>query len=952
MRIHVRTSLLALAISPWLLASAYADDGVTLKGTIQADDTGRPIVGAKVELRELHRSTTTGRDGSYRFDNLAPGEYTLDISASGQSAIERHVTLNADRTSGNADIVLEVDGDHAVTLGETLVTAEDGPAAQARAMQKNAPNLILVQPAAEIEKLPDVNAGEAVRRLPGISLETDTGEGRFVNIRGIDADLNSTTFDGVRLLPTNTASPQGGGRAVAFDAIPSGLIGSITVTNTNIPEQDAEALGGTIDIKPKRLPDDKDYLLEAELGYGNENLRDTPVKDVQVTGGGRFGFGDSGDKPFSFIGTISYYSDQRGIDDIEAAYVDQQADGVPDKAFGEFDQRYYNYERRRHGYGGEFDYKPNDDNRWYIRYYDTGYTEQKSDQHLDISLFNQGNDPPNNYPNNPFFFNDPSNPNGFVDEGATFDKKLVDHREDIDSRVATIGGENVFSAFKLDYHAGFAIGSYQNDYNINTDFRSLDGAFGTVRYDNTTDPNHPRMIFSSGLNPLDPSQYILDSLTNDTGHDHEQEWSGAVNATVPTSDNENIKFGVSARLRNRNNEVTSFEADLPDDPLSLSNYITNQFVRYYAGLYTNGFNIDPNLMRGLYNSLPHSENIDDEELGFARGEEDIYAGYGQYQFEPMEKLGILTGVRYERTEATYEANSPFIDADGNTTYTLTKRDTSYDNFFPTIQARYEFEPDLIARAVYSKTIARPGFNQVSASTQVDAGAGTINTGNPDLKPINSDNFDLDIEYYLANGGILSAGVFHKQLSDYIVSTISRVDNPTTGPLAGFNGTVSTFGWENINHANATGVQLNYVEKFTDLPGILSGLGVNANYTYVDSRLQIRPGDYTLLPSTSKDTANLAVTYDYAGLSMNLAGYYTSKNIFAVGDANATDIWSQSRFSLDFGAIYAMNSWASVFFDAKNLTNTALKFTEGAGSNRPIQREYYNATLLAGIRVRL
>src|SRR5262249_37928565 len=148
-----------------------------------------------------------------------------------------------------------------------------------------------------------------------------------------------------------------------------------------------------------------------------------------------------------------------------------------------------------------------------------------SDQHLDISLFN---DPT-------LFGPDPANPNGFIDQGATFDKKLTDHKEEIDTRVATIGGENIFPAFKLDYHAGFTSGSFNNFYNYGTDFSSLDGAYGTVTYDNTTDPNRPRVQFTGGLNPLDPAQYVLHKLTNDTEHDHDQEWSGAVNATVPTS---------------------------------------------------------------------------------------------------------------------------------------------------------------------------------------------------------------------------------------------------------------------------------------------------------------------------------------------------------------------------------------------------------------------------------
>ncbi|HTD29426.1 MAG TPA: TonB-dependent receptor, partial [Xanthomonadaceae bacterium] len=691
----------ALGIALLLAAGAHASPvaEVDLSGHVETASDHKPISGARVEIRELHRTTMTDAAGRYHFNDLKAGSYTLSIRRDDHVLIERAFKIEPGATQQVLDLV----AGQASTVGvETLGTVyaigqPNTDAVVARALQQDAPNLILVQPASEIEKLPDVNAGEAVRRLPGISLETDTGEGRFVNIRGIDADLNSTTFDGVRLSPTNTASPQSGGRAVAFDAIPAGMVGSITVTNTNIPEQDAEALGGTIDIKPKQLPQGKDTLLEAELGYGNEDLRDTPVKDFQLTGGIRFGLGDSAYKPFSFIGTVSYYQDARGIDDIEAAYVDQQSSGVPDKAFADFDQRYYNYQRQRHGYGGELDFQPDDDNRWYLRYYDTGYTEHKSDQHLNTTLFN---DPT-------LFGPDPSNPNGFIDQGATFDKEDVDHKEQIDSRVAVFGGENIFQRFKLDYHASLSIGSYNSFYNYNPDFSSPSGSYGTVQYDNTTNPNYPVIVFGGGgVNPLDPTQFQLNSLTNDTAHDHEQERSGAINLTVPTSffggENENMKFGLSARIRDRNNEVGSWNYNMPD--LLLSQADTSQWITYYGGRYQNGFNIDPSVIRYLIATLTPIENFDNEAAGFARGEEDVYAGYGQYQFQPLKDLRVLAGVRFESTKGTYDVIQQTLDDNGNVaSNTPVSYARNYDNLFPTVQLRYEFEPDLIARAVYSKT---------------------------------------------------------------------------------------------------------------------------------------------------------------------------------------------------------------------------------------------------------
>src|ERR1700730_780080 len=253
-------------------------------------------------------------------------------------------------------------------LEEIVVQSQRTTDEVALAAQKEAPNLINITTASQIARLPDINTGEAIRRVPGISLETDTGEGRYINIRGLDADLNSTTFGGLRLPPTNTSSPSGAGRAVALDSIPTGFIGAITVTKSNLPEQDAEALGGTIDITPKTAPADGKPFADLTLGTGFEVLRHTWRTTAGVTAGTRFG--GSGDyHPFSILVTASTYDDRRGVNDAEAAFIDNQPAGVPDKAFAAFEQRFYNYHRERHGYGADLGFAPDADNQYFLRYY-------------------------------------------------------------------------------------------------------------------------------------------------------------------------------------------------------------------------------------------------------------------------------------------------------------------------------------------------------------------------------------------------------------------------------------------------------------------------------------------------------------------------------------------------------------------------------------------------------
>src|SRR5579862_371194 len=133
---------------------------------------------------------------------------------------------------------------------EVIVTAAPRTAVAARQQQFDAPNIVNIQPAETILKYPDFNAAESLGRMPGVSISTDTGEGRFVNIRGIDGNLAGATFGGVPLLNTNPNGTYfgGGGRAVEYDTIPTGAIDGLIVTKTTLPDHEAEGLGGTVEL--------------------------------------------------------------------------------------------------------------------------------------------------------------------------------------------------------------------------------------------------------------------------------------------------------------------------------------------------------------------------------------------------------------------------------------------------------------------------------------------------------------------------------------------------------------------------------------------------------------------------------------------------------------------------------------------------------------------------------
>lgn len=944
---------------------AIAASSGGLQGHLQSNMDLRPVANARLEIRETGASTSSASDGVFLFKDLPPGDYTLVISVGEQTPLEQpvHVDIGPvtmrDITIGgkSADYseVKKTKEANIAALANVTISSHRSAVSVSRAKQEVAANMINVLPAEEIRKLPDVNAAEAVRRIPGVSLESDTGEGRFVNIRGLDADLTGTTFGGVRLPPTNTASPFGGGRAVAFDSIPTGIIGSIVVTKTNKPEQDAEALGGTVEITPKTVSLSGKPFFDAKIGSGIEPLRNTGIKDLGVTFGGRFGTAENvpkdgqmvtySDRPFSFVGTLSYYEDRRGVDDLEASYVDGQP-AVPDKAYGSLEQRYYNYHRKRHGYGGELAYEPDAANKWYVRYYDAGYAETVSRNRLLL-----------NFPGNPT-----TNANGsFTEQGVTFDKTLRDEQESIDTKIFTIGGKHDLSGVKLDYQLAHTVGSYDKGHDYNSDFSNSGSS--TVTYNNVASPNFPTYNIVSGTNPVgtnpvDTSGYTLTGFSNGKQRNTTREWSAATNVAIPThftgAEDEEVKFGASVRLRKNTQAINAYTySAVPGIPLSQATSGSN--VTFYNGLYQNGPQINQDLIRSIYqNGSGFLQNTAADAATAARGaadnKENVYALFGQYQFG-FGKLGILTGLRAELTRAQFNGNavSTQVDAFNNTTYPTQRisADSKYTNYFPSLQARYTFAPSLIGRAIYSSTISRPGFNQTSAAMNINPGGDFVSQGNPGLKPTTANNIDLSIEHYLAQGGIASFGVFNKALSNYIVSKVSTQSFPNNGLFAGFTGPAKVFTYDNVSSARVFGYELNYEQRYRSLPGLLSGLGTSFNWTWVHSRLEIRPGEFAALPSTSKNTGNAALFYERNGLDMRLAGYYVSRNLFGVGSSAATDIYSEPRFSLDFGASYALQSNVAIYLNVKNLTNTAMKFTEGT-DNRPIQRETYGKTIQVGL----
>ena len=814
------------------------------------------------------------------------------------------------------------------TVASDIVVTGVRAAKTARAEEKAAPNLVNVQAAEDIVKYPDFNAAEALGRIPGVSLAIDTGEGRFINIRGLDSNLNGTTFGGVTLLNTQPGGTYfgGGGRAVELDTVPVGAIDRLVVRKTGLPDQEAEGLGGSVELTPRTAVGLKQPFFEGTIGGGYQNAHKSgDVFIGEAAAGTAFG----PDNQFAVVLTGSFHTDKRGFDDAEPGLLDAVDPGTPgDKVLDALDLRRYTYNRRRFGFGGEFDWNPSPQSHYYLRANDAGYTESVKRSILQYRGLG-----------------DTTTTNGNIITATGVDARVTrrDEQESHLNFIAAAGGRNDLESVVLDYQLSYTAATYHRDYDRNTTFSRVGQPGFTVAYDNTTRVV-PILTAITGFNPSDPSQFTLTGATNTTERAHDREYAGVFNVTVPTTllgGDGAFKVGGKLRFRDKidapNNltytgvPATSLSALLGEGP----------FTNYYAGTYNVGYAPSVPATRALLASLPQvttAANAQRNAQGFFNDTENIYAGYAQYA-GTFGKLGVLVGLRVENTDGTYRGTTV---TNGNV-FTPSSRKSSYTNFFPTVQLRYDLADSLVARATYSTGIGRPGFLQLLSGAVVDTGNQAVSVGNPNLKPTTVNAFDGAVEYYLPDSGIVSVGVFDKEFNNYIINGITFDNN-----YPGITGRTTITTYNNVSSSYSRGVEAQYSQKFSFLPAPWNGFGVVANATYVWSKFQIRPGENSRLPGTSPLTYNAGVFYEANKIQLRVSVSHVDAAIFGVGGGAGFDIYEDQRTQLDLTSSYQLLPHMAIYFNARNLNNSPLRYYEGF-ANRTVQREFYDQSYEAGFR---
>lgn len=956
---HLRSLLLAMIVGACLAAlPAAAQEGSgTITGTVK-DSGGGALKGALVQLEPSDKRAASDDQGQFKITDVAAGQYTLTASYVGLANFTGTVTVGAGR-SASVDAVLNVAG-----VTDQMVVTADRVQGEAEAIniERTADDIVQVLPLKVIQSLPNTNIADAVGRLPSVTLERDEGEGKYLQIRGTEPRLSNLTINGIDI-----PSPERGVRNIKLDIIPSALVDRIEVSKTLSANQDADAIGGSVNLVTKTAADKPTISIDGIGGY-------TPIQNGRWLDsfngavGNRFG----ADKKLGILFGGSYDWNGRGIDDLEpgqGVYTFPAGDPNAGKSIqwinGGIDTRTYQYYRTRYGFETGLDYRLSPGSSLYVKGLYSDFLDFG-----DVWVYTYN----------------PGTPTGLTVNGITptdgtgnMQYRQYIRRPDQQIYSFSVGGRHDLSKTLITYD--FAVSrSHQYGGFPTTKFNNVSNANSNITFNqDTTNPYIPKMtpvanIPGNGSGIFDPTQYALSSQQNIDERTAELSLQGSASLAERYNVGSHLgTFETGFVIRN------SDKFNLFNDPYCNQN-LPNLTVSQVLGTLTNPNYYNNSLQMGPMSnydkiasqfnctaSLPSfnsdTSHLNNDGANYS-GTERIISGYLMNSIS-FGKSRFQAGVRFESTNETYNANKVQVNADGsyNSTLPITGGG-SYVNVLPSVQWQYALAANTNIRASYAMAISRPNFSDLVPSVLFSPNnqPPTASIGNPTLNATHANDFDLLFEHFFQPLGILQAGFFYKDLSDPIYNTAQT----GTGQYAGFQVQQSING----PRAHITGFEAAWEQRLSFLPGMLNGFGVSANYSYTASQVGFPAnfsGGRTDTPAMLRqapNTWNLGFTYDKSRFSMRFGVSHNDANIYAynyqVSDPTKVndpilglkgptgDIYLYAHTQFDVQGSYRMYKRLQLVVSGLNLSNEVFGFYQGSPIY-PIQREFYHPSVMIGMR---
>ncbi|MEQ8409217.1 MAG: TonB-dependent receptor [Gammaproteobacteria bacterium] len=797
-------------------------------------------------------------------------------------------------------------------IEEIVVSVSPIRDSQLAALQakRNASNMMDIVAADTIGRFPDQNLADSLGRLPGLAIERDQGQARFINLRGAPFRYTSIAFDGIDVPGAEN------GRIPRFDSFPSVITSRVEANKAVLPSMPGESIAGYINIHTYNPFDQAGWTMSGDVGMGEQELGDGAVEKAGL----RTSW--SGDE-FGFVLFASQNSREQITDNREYDLETDMATGSP--IVNELDFRSYKVKREDEAYGGTLEWRGTEVvQRLFVS---TLYSEFADYEERNQYVFEMSGDV-----------------GAAGSTPSTVVTQLLEYGK-YDNSTAT-------STLGMDLQAGKWLVSGRLNY-TETERRQFlpitrDIGLASTTYDVSDIENPIVNVFGLGTQQaadpaaLDYSLANLGLIINDS-------LEANANKFKLDAESEMTLFGHDAVVQ------VGFQVDQREaDGFSTLGIGASPRV---AGIDVNALNtgelwhaMSTNSIGGTYfNNIALREAWEasavwsvpapaDDELVLL--EEDITALYAMSTLD-YDWGNIVLGLRAEQTDYTSR---------GTNNGTPIAVSADFSNYLPSAHFNFDLQEDLKLRLSASSGISRPTYNEWRASASVDVINQTVSGGNPTLEPEETYGVDSSLEWYFAPASLLSAGAFYRRIDNVIYADESFIDGGVYLPAAAgevwtYNGTV------NGKDGEFSGIEFNFIHDASEfLPEPFNGFGVSVNLTLLDSEFTGIDGRSYQLPGTSDMIYNASLFYENYGLSARINYQYRDEWISPIESPD--EVWGEQKrvdFSMSYQFPWDINGGvASAYLNANNLTDEVdLRY---AGNGTVNQRESYGRRYLLGLRL--
>jgi TonB-dependent receptor len=978
-------------------SSLLAQTGA-VRGGVFDKNTNETLAAANVILKGTGLGAATDPDGNYIIRGIPIGRYTITVSYIGYIPASIEISISANEIT-EKDFYLEP-----IALeGETIeITAQAEGQLSAINQQLTSNTISNIVSADRIKELPDINAAESIGRLPGVSIQRRGGEANKISIRGLSPKYNTVTINGVRVPSTD-----GNDRSVDLSLISSNMLDGIEVKKAVTPDMDADAFGGSVDLRLKEAPEKLHVDVLAKGGYNQ-------LLDY---------YGN-----YNFAGTVSnrFFNNKLGaIVNFNIDDYDRSADKFS-AGYGQITNpvtrelgikvsnlvlREEDIKRSRIGGSLVLDYQiPNGKILG-----NTFYNQLKSD-----GLYS-------------------------INDISDTDKR---HFYDLEKRKGTnsvftgaLGIEQDYSWFAFDVGLARTTSVTDNPEDYTWRFGQEGNVFELPSIPAGMDPQEVQSIIN-----IDTAATTLQNMWIRSTRLEENNTTVQLNVEFPFTFGSQIsgyfKTGGKFRWFDRTNDEEQngraglqygnsltdladvFEqlaAVLPDwdianrgidgDGWSINDFlISHKRSDFLKNEYDLGLVYSEEMMAQLTQALKQTRAIYGDSISEFRhnsigslgrdydGIEEYQAAYLMAELNFGNLLTFIPGVRYEKDYSKYNGQR-FIEAtrEGNTdiepidyTRIVNVRENSF--WLPMFHLKIQPYEWLQLRLAYTQTITRPDYIQYAPITRMNSTFGELRAANGLLKPARSTNYDASVSIYENYIGLFTVSGFYKSIDDLVLEVNFNLhpDVPTSLLPEGTNVPNDWYRGPNLRTPNVTtyinnpyeaaykGIELDWQTHFWYLPSFLNGLILNVNYTYIYSRTEYQ-GIYLVasdsiktrrpltfyqtlktdstrvgrMPDQPKHIANVTLGYDLAGFSLRFSVLFQSDvSSFVHSSVPLFDTFSGEYIRLDLALKQKITDQIEVFTNLNNLNARPDRSFRGSATDNPSYIEYYGFTMDIGARFRL